>query len=172
MADTLISTLQKLEAVDGTEIETKRIQYEVNVNHAWDHKLEQAQEVKDLWFRTADRQLATEHGKKYGFTSCYHAGKICALAAMPKTTQLEMSVFRIGNLAFIGSTNELFSDVGIYVRAYAPFETVVVCCGNVFYVPSAAAYDYRSYEADTSTYAKGTCERISREYVRMLEELK
>ena len=43
---------------------------------------------------------------------------------------------------------------------------------NSGYIPTAAAYDYRSYEADTGTYAKGTAEKLADQYVAMLESIR
>jgi len=172
MADHAIAAIAKLKAVKGTQIKTVHVQLAVNANHAWDHLLPQAREVCDLWKRTDDREQASTLARSYGFTSCFHAATCCDRAALPPTVTIEMNAFRIGDLGFITSPNEMFSDIGNYVRAYAPFDTVFICAGNRFYVPQATAYDYRSYEADTSRYAKGTCEKVSREYVRMLQELK
>ena len=172
MADHVISALPKLEEVEGTAIKTLRVDLEVSANHAWDHMVEKAQEVKDFWFSTADRAQATALARTYGMTSCYHAGAILRLAQLPPTITLELNAFTIGELAFVTSTNEAFSDVGLYVRAYAPYDTVVFCAGNCTYLPCATAYDYRSYEADTSLYAKGSCEKVSWQLCQMLQELK
>ena len=74
-------------------------------------------------------------------------------------------------MGFVTSTNEVFSTVGMHVRANSPFDTTFILTGNRFYLPSAASYDYRSYEADTSTFAKGTAEKVADELVRMLHDI-
>ena len=47
----------------------------------------------------------------------------------------------------------------------------VIITGNSGYIPSRAAYDYRSYEADTGYYARGTAEKLAEQYVEMLKAL-
>ena len=65
----------------------------------------------------------------------------------------------------------MFSDHSLYVREHSPCEITFIITGNAGYIPSAAAYDYRSYEADTGMYAKGVGEDLAKEYVRLLESL-
>lgn len=172
LADDVIAAMPQLQEVEGTRIKTLRVNLEVPANHAWDYMLPQAQEVVDLWRSGNDRKPADVLAPTYGFSSAYHAQAVVSLSQQPENLTLELNAFTIGDLAFITSTNEAFSEVGLHVRAYAPYDTVVFVAGNRGYLPSATAYDYRSYEADTSLYAKGTCERVSGEMVRMLRELK
>lgn len=172
MSDHAIAALPRLEEVKGITIKTTHTELEVGANHAWDSKVPQAKEVVELWHSTGDSKKATELAKTYGFTSCYHANAAIEHAQLPETFVLELNAFTIGELAFVTSTNEAFSDMGLYVRAYAPYDTVVFLAGNRGYLPSAISYDYRAYEADTSMYAKGSCEKASFELVRMLKELR
>jgi len=170
MAEYAAAALPDLKPVEGTKIKTLRVNYEARVDHSWDHMLPQANEVFELW-KSVGKKEGDALGKKYGFTSSYQSRDIRRRAAMGETIPLELNAFCIGEIGFITGTYEMFSDTGIYVRAYAPFDTVFICTGNATYVPSATSYDYRSYEADTTLYEKGTCEKLSREYVRMLESL-
>ena len=91
---------------------------------------------------------------------------------MEKTMQVELNAFSIGQLGFAHCYNEVFSTVGRYVRANAPFEQVFWITGNSRYLPCKEAYDYRSYEADTSMYARGTAEKVQEKLVEMLQNLK
>ena len=91
---------------------------------------------------------------------------------MGPTTVLELNAFRIGDMGFVTSTNEVFSTVGKYVRYNSPFETTFIITGNARYLPCAEAYDYRSYEADTGLYAKGTAESVAEKLSQMLHEIK
>ena len=85
--------------------------------------------------------------------------------------QVELNAFSIGDLGFANSYNEVFSTVGRYVRANAPFKQVFWVTGNSRYLPCKEAYDYRSYEADTSMYARGTAERVQEKLVQMLHAI-
>lgn len=172
LAEQAIAALPQLQAVEGTAIKTLHTELEAPANHQWDPMLPQAKEVLELWYRTADRLQAHDLAHSLGLSSCYHASAIERLAQLPENILLELNAFTIGDLAFVTSTNEVYSDVGLTVRACAPFETVVFCTGNRGYLPNAAAYHYRSYESDTTLYAKGCCEKVTYELIRMLWELK
>lgn len=172
LADYAIDALPKLEAVKGTAIKMAHTELVVGANHAWDRLLPQAKEVVEFWHSTGDSYKATDLAKTFGLTSCYHASSVLGLVKLPETMVLELNAFTIGELAFVTSTNEAFSNMGLYVRSYAPYDTVVFVAGNRGYLPCAIAYDYRAYEADTAMYAKGSCEKASYELVRMLKELK
>ena len=163
--------LSDLQPVQGTQIKTCQVSFEININHDWDHLIEEANAVYDLW-KTVGKPEGDALGKQYGFTSSYQARDIRIRYEMAKTMETELNVFSIGDLGFANSYNEVFSTVGRYVRANAPFKQVFWVTGNSRYLPCKEAYDYRSYEADTSMYAKGTAERVQEKLVQMLHSLK
>jgi hypothetical protein len=84
---------------------------------------------------------------------------------------LELNVLSIGDVAFTTGTYEMFSDAGRYVKENSPFPVTFLITGNSGYIPSAKAYEYRSYEADTGLYAPGTAEKLAEEYVNMLHTI-
>lgn len=170
LAEHAITAMANMTAVEGSGIKTSRVNFEAEIDHSWDDKLNQANEVYDLWKATS---LATGNAKakEYGFTSVYQARAIKSRAAMAATGNLELNAIRIGGVGFITGTYEMFSDAGIYVRANSPFETTVICTGNSGYIPSKEAYDYRSYESDTGYYAQGTAEKLAEKYVEMLNSV-
>ena len=171
LAQHAMEAMQQLKPVTGTGIVTKRVAFEVPVNHSWDNMLSKADEVYEVW-KTQGRKEAEALLPSYGFSSVYQARFIRTRAAMAQTTQVVLNAFRIGDLAFVTTPNDTFSHVGIHVRLHAPFENVVFITGNCRYLPNATAYDYRSYEGDTALYAKGSCEMVSDELRRTLQELK
>ena len=75
-------------------------------------------------------------------------------------------------MGFTTGTYEMFSDQSNYVKENSPFDVTVIITGNSGYIPSRAAYDYRSYEADTGMYAPGTAEALAENYVDMLNKVK
>ena len=171
MAQHAIETMEDLKPVTGCGIKTKRVMFEVNVDHSWDHMVKEADEVFHTW-KTVGKKEGDALGKTYGFTSSYQSRDIRARAKMPATTILELNAFRIGDMGFVTSTNEVFSTVGKYVRANSPFETTFIITGNSRYLPCAEAYEYRSYESDTGLYAQGTAEKVAEKLARMLAEVK
>jgi len=171
MAHYAIEAMKNLKPVTGTGIVTKRVMFEAEVDHSWDHMLEQANEVFNTW-KTVGKKEGDALGKTYGFTSSYQSRDIRIRAKMGPTVLLELNAFRIGDLGFVTSTNEVFSTVGLYAREHAPFETTFIITGNSRYLPAKEAYDYRSYEADTGLYARGTAEKVAEQWVSMLEAVK
>lgn len=171
MAQHAIDALDKLTPVTGSGIKAKRVMFEYEIDHSWDHMLAKANEVFDVW-KAEGLQAGNALAKTYGFSSPYQSRDIRRRAAMPATDLLELNAFRIGDMGFITSTNEVFSTVGRHVRANSPFDTTFILTGNRFYLPCAEAYDYRSYEADTSMFAKGTAEKVADELVRMLNDVR
>jgi hypothetical protein len=141
------------------------------VDHSWDHLLNEAKAVYDLW-KTSGKSAGDALGKTYNFTSSYQARAIISRAGMSATREVELNTISIGGVGFITGTMEMFSTTSQYVRANSPFETTFVITGCSGYLPNAAAYDYRSYEADTGYYAKGTAEKLADQYVQMLNEVK
>ena len=171
MADHAIAALDKLTPVTGRGISTKRDIFVYEVDHSWDHMLDKANEVYDYW-KATDLQEGNKLARSYGLSSVYQSRAIRTRVNMPATGTLELNAFRIGDLGFVTSTNEVFSTVGFHVRANSPFATTVILTANHQYLPCAQSYDYRSYEADTSMFAKGTAEKVADRLVTLLNEVK
>ena len=171
LADEAIAMLPDLKEVSSTGVKLNTYMFEAEIDHSWDHMLNQANEVYDLW-KSAGKSAGDTLGATYGFTSSYQARAIRSRASMGLTSTLEIHAFRIGDIGFISGVMEMFSTCGRYVRENSPFETTFICTGNSGYIPNAEAYDYRSYEADTGYYAKGTCEALAEKYVELLNEIK
>lgn len=170
LAEYAIAALPNLTQVSGTGIKTAQVIYDAEIDHSWDSMLNQANEVYDLW-KAEGKTAGDALGKTYDFTSVYQARAIKSRASLGLTQQLELNAFSVGGIGFTTGTYEMFSNAGLYVKANSPFETTVVMTGNSGYIPAAEAYDYRSYEADTGMYAKGTSEALAEKYVEMLKGL-
>ena len=170
MAEHALEGLAKLQPVEGTVIKTHRVMWEAEIDHSWDHLLNEAKAVYDLW-KSAGKSAGDALGKTYNFTSSYQARAIISRAGMAATQQLELNAFSIGGVGFITGTMEMFSTTAKYVRANSPYDTTFIITGCSGYIPNEAAYDYRSYEADTGYYARGTAEKLAEQYVEMLKAL-
>ncbi len=171
LADCAATMLNKLEPVESTDIKTVRYMMPVKVDHSWDHMLEQANEVYDLW-KSVSEAAGDALGKTYGFTSSFQARAIRYRAAMGETIDMEMNAFSIGEIGFTTGTYEMFSDNGLYVKENSPFETTFIIAGCATYVASDIAFTYRNYEADTSWYVPGTGEQLAEKYVELLGQVK
>ena len=170
LADAAIAALPNLTVVEGSGIKTNTVQFEVEIDHSWDSMLTQANEVYDLW-KTVDKASGDALGKTYGFTSVYQARAIRSRAGMAATATKEMNVFSVGGIGFVNGDYEMFSTAGLYIKENSEYDITFIVEGCSGYIPSAEAYDYRSYEADTGYYAKGTGEKLAEQFVTMLNAL-
>lgn len=170
MGQHAIEMLKDLKPVTGKGIVTTRLVFDAPVNHSWDPMLEKANEVYALWKRVGVKE-GNALAKRYGFSSAYQTKFIRTRAAMGEKTPVVLNAFRIGDMAFVTIPNDTYSTVGIHVRLHGPFENTFILTGNARYLACMAAYDYRSYEADSSLFTKGTAERIAATLVKMLEHI-
>lgn len=170
MAEHAKAILKNMVPVAATGIRTKRRVVTVNVDHTWDHLLPQAKQIAELRDKVG-KDAATPAAKEAGLSSPYQADAIIYRATWDKTAEMELNVFSIGDIGFVNGTYEMFCESSIYIRENSPFATTVVMEGNLYYVPSEAAFDYRCYEADTGYYEKGTSEKNAAAFVAMLQEL-
>ena len=171
MAEYAIAALADLKDIEDTTIKSVAKQQTVQIDHSWDNMIAQADEVYDLW-KTEGKTAGDELGRQYGFTSSYQARAIRDRKKMSLTGELTIGAFRLGPIGFTHGTYEMFSDHSNYVKENSPFDITFLITGNSTYIPSAAAYDYRSYEADTGFYAQGTGEQLAEEYVKLLNSIK
>lgn len=165
-----LETLGELKEMEGSGIVAKRKIVDVDVDHTWDDKVEQANEVFALW-KATDKPTGDALGKKYDFSSVYQARAIRDRAKMPKTVELELNAFRVGPIGFTTGTYEMFAESGMQVKEGSPYEVTFLLTGNSGYIPSQRNFAYRCYEADTGMYAPGTAEKLVEYYVQMLKEI-
>lgn len=165
------SILENLTPVTTVGIRTRRRVVTVNVDHTWDHLLPQAREIAKLRDEIG-KDAATPAAKAYGFSSPYQADALIYRATWDKTARMELNALSIGDIGIANGTYEMFSENSRYIKESSPFATTLVVEGNLYYVPSEAAFNYRCYEADTGYYEKGTGEKNARAFVEMLQELK
>lgn len=163
--------LPELKAVEGTGIATASQIYAVEVDHSWDHMLDQAKEVYNLWKKSSKAE-GDALGKTYGFTSSYQARDIITRAKMDKTLDIELNAFRIGGVGFATTYNEMFCQQGMFIKENDPFDVTFIIAANDRYLSAAEAFEYRAYEADTGLYAKGAAEKVGEELVRLLDTVK
>lgn len=171
LADKIIALLPSLAPVEGSGIKTTQMDFDAPIDHSWDHMIEQANEVYELW-KTAGKNAGDALGVTYGFTSSYQARAIRTRYNKPATEVRELRAFRVGPIGFTTGTYEMFSDHQQYVKENSPFDITFLITGCSGYIPNKQAYEYRSYESDTGYYASGTGEAMAEEYVKLLNEVK
>jgi len=163
--------LPLLQEVGGTGIQVTEKLYMAPVDHSWDHTIALAREVMNA-LNTEGQDAATALCKEYDFTSHHQARTIIERAEVGTSLQWELRAFRVGDIGFTTGTYEMWSESGKYVKDNSPFDVTFIITGNLIYIPQEYAFSYRSYEADTTYFVKGTAEALEQEYVALLNSLK
>lgn len=92
-----------------------------------------------------------------------------------KSSEIPMTVFSIGEVAFLSAGYEMFCESGMELKDASSFKmTFIVTCsnGDFKYMPTLATYKYTAYETGTATrHVKGTAEKLVEKYKTMLNQL-
>jgi Neutral/alkaline non-lysosomal ceramidase, N-terminal len=91
------------------------------------------------------------------------------------TVPLNITVGRIGEIAFVGLGAEVFNEIGRTIKAASPFPCTIVithCNGTAGYLPTRPSYAAGGYEVQSSRFAPGAAEMIPPHVAAMLEELR
>lgn len=170
MGKRLSDAANDLQPVESEGIRLRSAMVTVDVDHSWDSMCTEADKVFSTW-KTKGLEEGNRQAKEYGFSSVYQARAIRSRFQMSQTDSLELNVFSIGGIGFTTSTYEMFTESAKFVKENSPFQVTFMITGNSGYIPVEAAYEYRSYEADTGYFAKGTAEALAGKYVEMLKEI-
>ena len=171
LGEKIIEAMSLLQSAEVTDTQTAKNKFVVEIDHSWDHMAAEAAKVVNAW-----KQQSLEAGHKlareYGFSSAYHANAITSRSVYKGEQTKTLTALRVGPVAFINNDYEMFCDHGEYVKENSPFDVTFVITGCSGYIANEAAYDYRSYESDTSPYVKGTGEKLAEEMARLLNTMK
>ncbi len=130
------------------------------------------QQVIDQYSKTS--QEAKAAALKHGFSSVYESTAVISRARSSETRDLEMRVFSLGEVGFVLAPYEMFCKHSMKIKEDSPFkETFMITLGQggEGYLPTIQAFEYESYEACVSHFARGTGETLVEKYVEMLNEL-
>ena len=169
-----IDALKTMQPLEGTEIRVVQARLEYATNKANTDKLTQAKEVAALW-ETGGIEAANALAAKYGISSWMEARYITQRVNYPETDVMELYAIYVAGMAFITAPYEMFTDNGSYIKENSPFDMTMVfsCANNAHgYCPTEEAFDYESYEASSSYFARGIGEAAADKFVEMLNSLK
>ncbi len=94
--------------------------------------------------------------------------------AEAESSKFNITVARLGGVAFVGLGGEIFNDFGKRIKAGSPFQTTFVlthCNGAAGYFPTQESFPAGGYEVESSRFTAGAGEKIVAEALRMLKEL-
>lgn len=163
-----------MEPIDTGDVQIIQKDLNMEINHDMDHMVAQARSVQTV-FKLEGYDAAKLAGAPYGIRTAYMAGAIISNSNRPENMDVELNALAIGDqLGFVTFPGELFDDLGEYVEANSPFEyTMVLCYANGMrgYIPTAATYEYTSYETDCCWFKPGCGEEIQEELLTLIESL-
>jgi len=87
---------------------------------------------------------------------------------------LNVTVARIGDIAFVGLGAEVCTEIGLAIKAGSPCERTFVithCNGAASYLPTKEMYVQDGYEVNTSPFAPQAADIVVRESIRLLQGL-
>ena len=163
-----------MEAVEGDQIRTQKSIYTATVDKTENHKLTEAQAIRDQWNQDNDFNAAVAAGAEYGINSPYHANAIVTKSGLADTVDMELFAFGVGEIGFVFAPYEMFCENGAYIKANSPFTATVVCSmanAQHNYISSVEGFEYNCYEANTCRYIKGTAEELADHFVTMLKDI-
>jgi hypothetical protein len=91
------------------------------------------------------------------------------------TSPFNITVGRLGEIAFVGWGGEVFNEIGQAVKKGSPFAHTFVlthCNGAAGYLPTRESYPEGGYEVQSSAFGPGAAEALAEESIRMLRALR
>ncbi len=89
-------------------------------------------------------------------------------------TPFNISVARVGDIAFVGLGGEVLTEIGMSIKAASPFKFTFVithCNGAAGYLPPKHLYIEGGYEISSSPFAPKAADMVVKQAVKMLHEL-
>ena len=104
-----------------------------------------------------------------------HAGSSVIPANLkPKPVPFNVTVARIGNVAFVGMGGEVLTEIGMAIKAGSPCEHTFIithCNGAAGYLAPKGLHVEGGYEIRSTRYAPQAADTVIRESIRMLHDL-
>ena len=100
-------------------------------------------------------------------------GELKTTSEQPPSS-LNISVGRIGDIAFVGLGGEVLCEIGMAIKAASPFKFTVVmthCNGTAGYLSPKHLYIEGGYEITSTPFATSAAEMVVKKAVKMLNQL-
>lgn len=114
---------------------------------------------------------------KTAFVTLYLPGKARGELKIKKDcppTPYNITVARVGDIAFVGLGGEVLTEIGMSIKAASPYKHTFVithCNGAAGYLPPEHLYVEGGYEISTSPFAPKAADMVVKQAVKMLHEL-
>ena len=90
------------------------------------------------------------------------------------TSRFNVTAARVGDIAFVGLSGEVLTEIGMAIKAGSPYKHTFVithCNGAHGYLPPEHLYIEGGYEISSSPFAPKAADMVVKEAVKMLHEL-
>ncbi|MGD8787343.1 MAG: hypothetical protein PVJ60_07965, partial [Phycisphaerales bacterium] len=87
---------------------------------------------------------------------------------------MNITAGRVGDICFIGIGGEVFTEIGMAIKAGSPYKHTFVithCNGAAGYLAPEKSYIKEGYEIQTSPFAPQAADMVVKQAVKMLHEL-
>lgn len=171
----VLDTLPKLTQSEGSGIKFQSENYTFASNKEGMDKLPQAQEVVKAGEANGTSHPTTKALiQEHGFASYWEAKYTISRSKLKDTLDKTLYTIEIGGISMIIAPYEMFSAHGRYVKENSPYDMtfIITCCEDSGYIPTEEAFGYHSYEAQVTSYAKGTGEALAENFVQLLTQMK
>ena len=91
-----------------------------------------------------------------------------------ETAPFNITVARVGEIAFVGLGGEVFNEIGKAIKESSPFPCTLVithCNGSAGYLPTEASYAEGGYEVQSSPFGRGAAVQVLRHVSELLADL-
>ncbi len=171
-----LDALDSLAKVEGDGVVINARSFTAPTNKKNLDKLVAAREVKSIIDQYgATSAQAQEAMEKYGFSHYLEPSMTISRASLEPTMTMELKVMSLGELSFIFAPYEMFGHHGTDIKNQSPYDnTFIITCseGAFSYIASTEAFDYNSYESFCCYFEQGTGEKLVKEFVDMLTQMK
>ena len=175
LARIALEALPGLKKMESTKL---NVVYENYVGEANKEGIERLNEARSV------QAVIDQYGKssaeakaacaQYGFSSVYESTAVITRANSEETRNMLLRAFSVGEVGYVVASYEMFCKHATFIKENSPFELTMIMTlgyGNDGYLPTLEAFEYHSYEACVSNYARGTGETLAQKYVDLLTGL-
>jgi hypothetical protein len=138
------------------------------------------EEVVHVFRDVKDMQAGAEIGSAIETIQCPRKNldeKDDELPALDKqnTVPVTITAAHVGDVAFIGFSVEMLTEIGMAIKAGSPFKHTFIithCNGSSGYLPVSELYKEGGYEINSTHFAIGSDKIVIKKALRMLYDLK
>ena len=173
LSECLSELLPKLRETGTGSLTSIQRFMEAEVDHSRDYLLTAAQTLLSY---SGNVTLPAEITEKYDLHTSTDTRKVITNATTYKDTaalNVPVGVLSFGEIAFVFAGYEMFTQSGMQIKSASPFSMTFICgnsCGSYGYVPAEECFGNFGFEVNSTTFVRGTAEKLADGIIGMLYE--